>query len=271
MSWIRRLGRALALPWRPAPVLASAVLEGPGSGLARLLLAALCLTLAFSWLGNGEYERFLEKTPGVLAQLPKMGLRGGKLWTDPPLTEPRLLKDADGRPVLLLDLDGRLRLEDQAVSLQLTRTRLRVKSAEGQVQDFPLAGTGQPDGEVKPAELLDFLRGPGRWLALSVSFPFLLLMALGLLFIEQGILSLMLLVPDRLYDTRLEWAARLRLISLAVLASSQVSALLLLSRLPLGPPWLVPLVLSLAGMFRGLLAVQARQHTGSTGVKPAAD
>ncbi len=259
MTLLRRLGQALWLPWSPGRRWAAEVLEGRGTGLSRLLLAALCLTLALAFLANRELNRYLDEAPAILAQLPRLGLRGGALWTDPPTPEPLWINDRAGRPILLLDLDATLRLADQPVDLQLTRTRLLVKGAENQIQAFPLASPGQPDGELKPAELLAFLQGPARWLALTLSVPLLFVLALGLLFVQQALLTLMILVPNRLYGTRLEWIARLRLISLAILASSQLSALALVLGLPLGLPWLVPVLLSLAGLMKGVLAVQAVQ------------
>lgn len=261
MKAMRRLFLALTRPWKSGGVWAAEVLDGQGTGLGRLVLAACCLGLALLWQGNREYTRYVEQTPAVLAQLPRLGLRNGQLWTDPPQVEPLLVKDSAGHPLLLLDLEARLRLEDQAAPLQLTRTRLRFKGGDGQVQEVPLASPGQADGEVKPAELLAFLRGPARWLALFIASPFLLALSLGMIFLEQAVLSLMILVPNRLYGTRLAFAARLRLISLAVLASTQLSVLALLLGLALSPGWLLPLGLSLAALLRGVLAVQAEQAT----------
>jgi len=260
------LPRLLLRPWGPARGWVEETGTGRGVGISRLALAALLLGLALSLLGQRQLGRWLEEAPGLVEQLPRLGLREGSLWTDPPETDPRVLRDSRGRPVLLLDLDGQRRLEEEDVAVQLTRTRILVKDRQGTVQAFPLAGTGQPDGEIKPEELLAFLQGPARWLAFAFSLPLLTLLSLALLFVQQALLSLMALVPDRLYGTGLDMPARLRLVSLAILGSSQLTALLLLvapALLPAGlPPWLAPLVFSLAGVMRGITALHASQGAG---------
>jgi hypothetical protein len=269
------LTRLLIRPWGPARGWVDETRSGRGVGLSRLALAALLLGLALSLLGQRQLGRWLEEAPGLVEQLPRLGLRGGSLWTDPPETGPRILRDSRGRPVLLLDLDGKSRLEEVDATVQLTRTRILVKDRLGVVQAFPLAGTGQPDGEILPADLLAFLLGPARWLAFAFSLPLLTLLSLALLFVQQALLSLMALVPDRLYGTGLDMPARLRLVSLAILGSSQLTALLLLVA-PTGlsvahpaglPPWLLPLVLSLAGVMRGITALHAA-GAGATSAGP---
>lgn len=267
------LPRLLLRPWGPARGWVEETRSGSGVGLSRLVLAALLLGLALSLLGQRQLGTWLEEAPGLVEQLPRLGLRQGSLWTDPPEEGPRVLKDSRGRPVLALDLDGRWRLEDLDVSVQLTRTRLLIKDREGAVQAFPLAGTGQPDGEIKPEDLLAFLQGPARWLAFAFSLPLLSLLGLALLFVQQALLSLMALVPDRLYGTGLDLPARLRLVSLAILGSSQVTAVSLLlaspALMPAGlPPWLAPLLLSLVGVLRGITALHAADAQGPD---PAAD
>jgi len=261
------LFRLLLRPWGPARGWVEETRQGGGVGLSRLALSALLLGLALTLLGQRQLGAWLEEAPGLVEQLPRLGMRQGSLWTDPPEEGPRVLKDSRGRSVLLLDLDGRWRLEDVDVPVQLTRTRLLIKDREGFVQAFPLAGTGQPDGEIKPEELLAFLQGPARWLAFAFSLPLLSLLSLALLFVQQALLSLMALVPDRLYATGLDMPARLRLVSLAILGSSQLTALLLLlavpAQLPAGlPSWLVPLLLSLGGVLRGITALHAADTVG---------
>ena len=259
MNAPRRLWLTLRQPLGGPEGWGSVVLDGAGLGLGRVLLAALFLTLALTFLVMGEVNRVLDEAPFLLKDLPALELRGGRLVADPPLAGPLVLRNREGRELALLDLDGTLRLEEREAILQVTGTRLLVKGADGQVQAFPLGSAGRPDSRIDRAQLLDFLGGTARGLALAMALPFLFVISLGLLMAEAGLVALLALVPDQLYHTGLAGPALLRLCAMALVPGTLLVSLALAAGLPLRQPSLATLVLSLALVLRGVTAVAREQ------------
>jgi hypothetical protein len=191
----------------------------------------------------------------VVEQLPLLGLRDGKLWTEPPLSEPLVLLDRGGHEFAIIDLEGRTRLEERAALLMVTRTRVLVKGAEGRIQAFPLGGTGQGESRLDHGDLLALASGL-RWTSLVLSLPFLYVLSLALLAAELGLAGLFALVPNLLYRLGLDGAARLRLASLGLLPSTALVSAAMLLGLSRGLP-LLALALTLAWMLARCPALAA--------------
>jgi hypothetical protein len=150
--------------------------EKAGYGQVRLLFALL-LAIPLALQVAGDLRDLLPEGQAWAEGLPHMIVSQGKLRTEPELTEPLVIKDDAGRPLLVLAPDMTLPADLDDALLVLGRGRFRVIGADGQPAWQSYEGIDLDLTREKVIEIvLSLPRKVATWVVFPLSFLLIWLM-----------------------------------------------------------------------------------------------